>query len=175
MVACKATFSGVVSVDIEKILEQLEIYLDNQVLKKSISVHEDVVFSAVRVYSEEIENEMENFINNKKKPSFSSLLFNYIDKRKLNDSIVYKKAGIDRRHFSKIRSKNYRPGKNTVISLCLALELTRKEADALLESCGFSLSASEVFDLIIAFCLERKIYDINTVNIILDQYKQKTL
>jgi len=176
MVACKATFSGVISVDIKKILKQLEIYINKNLIKESLSVCESLPSRIADYYPHTFENEMEDFINNKMKPSFSSLLFHYIDERKLNDSQIYKKAGIDRRHFSKIRSnKDYRPGKNTVIALCLALELTREEADILLESCGYSLSASEVFDLIIAFCLERKIYDINTVNLILDQYNQKTL
>jgi len=163
--------------DIKMILEELEIYLNKRLLKEPHSVVcESSVSGAVGYPTRAIENEMEDFIFNKKKPPFSSLLFHYIDERKLSDSQIYKKAGIDRRHFSKIRSnKDYRPGKNTVIALCLALELTREEADALLESCGFSLSASEMFDLIIAFCLERKIYDIYTVNFILDRYKQKTL
>jgi hypothetical protein len=163
--------------DIKMILEELEIYLNKRLLKEPHSVVcESFESGIIRYPTRAIENEMEDFINNKKKPSFSSLLFHYIDERKLSDSQIYKKAGIDRRHFSKIRSnKDYRPGKNTVIALCLALELTREEADALLESCGFSLSASEMFDLIIAFCLERKIYDIYTVNFMLDRYKLKTL
>ena len=162
--------------DIKRILEQLEKYLEENLATKSLSIFEDAVLRAAEAYPGTFESEMEDFIFSKKKPSFKSLLFRYIDERNLIDSEVYKKAGIDRRHLSKIRSnKDYRPGKNTVISLCLALELTREEADALLESCGFSLSSSEIFDLIIAFCLERKIYDIDTVNLILDHYNQKPL
>lgn len=162
--------------DIKEILVQLQIYLDKHLPESLFTVCESFAASTVRFYPPEIDNEMKNFINEKKKPSFSSLLFRYIDERGLADSQVYKKAGIDRRHFSKIRSeKNYRPGKNTVVALCLALELSREEADALLESCGYSLSCSEISDLIIAFCLERGIHDIDTVDLLLDQYKQKTL
>ncbi|NLG87843.1 MAG: hypothetical protein GX494_01290 [Clostridiaceae bacterium] len=162
--------------DIKGILEQLEKYLEENLAAKSLPIFEDIVLREAEAYPGTLESEMDDFIFSKKKPSFKSLLFRYIDERNLIDSEVYKKAGIDRRHFSKIRSnKDYRPGKNTVIALCLALELTRDEADALLESCGFSLSCSEIFDLIIAFCLERKIYDIDTVNLILDRYKLKPL
>jgi len=162
--------------DIKGILEQLEKYLEENLAAKSLPIFEDIVLREAEAYHGTLESEMDDFIFSKKKPSFKSLLFRYIDERNLIDSEVYKKAGIDRRHFSKIRSnKDYRPGKNTVIALCLALELTRDEADALLESCGFSLSCSEISDLIIAFCLERKIYDIDTVNLILDRYKLKPL
>ncbi|MGD6956659.1 hypothetical protein ACQCWA_09045 [Rossellomorea aquimaris] len=40
---------------------------------------------------------------------------------------------------------------------------------------GFSLSDSERFDLVIQFCLEKKIYDIDDVNQALDSLKLKSL
>jgi len=84
-------------------------------------------------------------------------------------------VGIDRRHFSKIRSANYRIGKNTVISLVLALKLNKKEAEELLNAAGYSLSDSDTFDLIIQYFLEKKIYDILTVNQALDYFSLKPL
>ncbi|WP_347552586.1 hypothetical protein ABFG93_09780 [Pseudalkalibacillus hwajinpoensis] len=59
---------------------------------------------------------------------------------------------------------SYHIGKKTAISLALSLKLIREEADHLLSSAGFSLSDSEPFDLVIQFCLERKIYDLDEVN-----------
>ena len=97
--------------------------------------------------------------------SFNELLFMLIDRTGQKDSDVYKKARIDRRLFSKIRSsKKYVPCKKTVVALCLALELSREDADALLSSAGYSLSRSEEYDLAIAFCLSRQIFDFHDIN-----------
>ena len=97
--------------------------------------------------------------------SFNERLFLLIDRTGQKDSDVYKKAHIDRRLFSKIRSnKEYIPCKKTVIALCLALELDRDEADALLSSAGYSLSRSDDFDLAIAFCIDKKVFDFFDIN-----------
>lgn len=97
--------------------------------------------------------------------SFNELLFKLIDRTAQKDSDVYKKARIDRRLFSKIRSsKKYVPCKKTVVALCLALELSREDADALLSSAGYSLSRSEEYDLAIAFCISRQVFDFNDIN-----------
>ena len=97
--------------------------------------------------------------------SFNERLFLLIDRTGQKDSDVYKKAHIDRRLFSKIRSnKNYIPCKKTVIALCLALELNREDADALLSSAGYSLSRSDDFDLAIAFCIDKKVFDFFDIN-----------
>ena len=97
--------------------------------------------------------------------SFNELLFMLIDRTGQKYSDVYKKARIDRRLFSKIRSsKKYVPCKKTVIALCLALELSREDADALLSSAGYSLSRSEEYDLAIAFCISRQVFDFNDIN-----------
>ena len=97
--------------------------------------------------------------------SFNELLFMLIDRTGQKDSDVYKRARIDRRLFSKIRSsKKYVPCKKTVVALCLALELSREDADALLSSAGYSLSRSEEYDLAIAFCISRQVFDFNDIN-----------
>lgn len=126
---------------------------------------------------ESVQNiEIEDFIKNKRKPTFYQTLFSYIDKTGVTDSEIYKKAGIDRRHFSKIRSNpDYRIGKNTAIALAIALELSEKETDKLLSSAGYSLSDSETFDLIIKFCLEKKIYNSDDVNQALVYFSLKPL
>jgi hypothetical protein len=120
--------------------------------------------------------EIEDFIKHKRKPTFNQTLFSYIDKTGATDSDIYKKAGIDRRHFSKIRSNpDYRIGKSTAIALAIALELSENETDTLLESAGYSLSDSETFDLVIKFCLEKKIYHSHDVNQALIYFSLKPL
>ncbi|MFN7249689.1 MAG: hypothetical protein ACK4M9_02765 [Anaerobacillus sp.] len=130
-----------------------------------------------KIYSESLHHiELEDFVKTKRKPTFAETLFRFIDKKGYSDADIYKKAGLDRRHFSKIRSnRDYRLGKNSAIALALALELTKKETEKLLSSAGFSLSDNDTFDLVIQFCLEKKIYDLYDVNQALDYFSLKPL
>ena len=103
--------------------------------------------------------------------SFSEILLEMIDERNLEDTYVYKKANIDRRHFSKMRNKDYHPRKNTIIKFIFALELDIDEADTLLNASGYVLSTGVLRDVIIMYFIENNIYDLNTVNEVLEHYK----
>lgn len=156
------------------VLEELQEYIEEKLIvvvyHHSISHKEDYVLESISPL------EMEDFIEKKRKPTLQKVLFGYIDNKNATDAAIYKKAGMDRRHFSKIRSNpDYRPSKTTVIALALALELSKKEADKLLSAAGYSLSDSETSDLVIQFCLEKNIYDIYQVNYALDYFSQKPL
>ena len=110
-------------------------------------------------------SEFEVYLVENKDVSFNEMLFRMIDRTNQKDSDVYKKARIDRRLFSKIRSsKKYIPSKKTVIALCLALELSLDDANVLLSSAGYSLSRSSDYDLAISFCFFKRIYDFNDIN-----------
>lgn len=112
----------------------------------------------------------------KKEESFSEMLLRLIDQKGLKDSDVYKRANIDRRLFSKIRSDaDYVPSKKTAISFCLALQLEIEEAKKLLSAAGYTLSSSSRFDLIIMFLIENCEYNIHFANIVLDDYGEGTL
>ena len=127
-------------------------------------------------FDSSVHDELEGFVESHRKLKFNQVLFEYIDEKKAADANIYKKAGIDRRHFSKIRSNpGYRPGKNTVIALALALRLDVDKAYRLLQSAGYYLSDSETFDLVIQFCLRKGIYDLDDVNLALDYFSLKPL
>jgi hypothetical protein len=116
-------------------------------------------------------SDVKNYLDTNRNLFFSRQLFRIIDKTGKKDSEIYKKAGMDRRLFSKIRSgKDYIPAKKTVIALCLALELPREDTDALLASAGYSLSRASDYDLIIAFCIEKKVFDFIGINETLDHF-----
>ncbi len=107
---------------------------------------------------------LNEYLNCKKTKSFNEMLFSYIDKSGKKDSEIYKKVDIDRKHFSKIRcNNNYIPRRNIIIKLCIALELERDGYNNLLNSAGYSLSNSK-FDMILSFCIDNKIYDMNQIN-----------
>lgn len=110
---------------------------------------------------------------NQLEETFSQRLLRMIDERGLKDSQVYTKAYVDRRHFSKIRKDvNYVPNKKTVLAFTIALELSLDEAKDLLGSAGFALSRSSKTDVIIAYFLQNKIYDMFEINDVLDAYGQ---
>jgi hypothetical protein len=157
------------------IIAELAAYLDEHLNR---IIETEVVYSSMDFHMNESikQNELEDFIKVKRQPSLQQVLFQYIDQRAKSDADVYKKAGIDRKHFSKIRSNpGYRPGKNTIIALAFALELNKKETDKLLSSAGYSLSDSDTTDLIVQFFLEKKIYDIDYVNEALVYFSMKPL
>lgn len=117
----------------------------------------------------------DSYISQNKNKGFADLLFSFIDSTGLKDSDIYKRALIDRRLFSKIRSyKDYVPSKKTVIALCLALELNRTKADELLLSAGYALSRADNYDLIISFCIEKKVFNFSDINEILEHFELET-
>lgn len=96
---------------------------------------------------------------------FAVKLMRIIKSKGLTDAQVYKKANMDRRLFSKIRKyQTYTPGKATILSLAIALELSRDDTDDLLRSAGYALSGSKRSDVIVAFFLDKHEYDIYTIN-----------
>ena len=108
--------------------------------------------------------------------TFQEHLFWLIDHRGMTDPQVYKKANIDRKHFSKIRSDiNYSPSKKTALALAIALELNMDETIDLLRRAGLALSPSIKSDKIIGYCIEHGNYDIYEINSILFAYDQPTL
>ncbi|GGI10878.1 hypothetical protein [Gottfriedia solisilvae] len=160
----------------KEILKELKEYIDNHLLPFSSHVLEEYQYSLQEERIDLHSVELEDFINNKRKPTLSECLFRFIDQKNTSDPVIYKKAGIDRKHFSKIRSNpNYLPKKNTIIALALALELNELEFEELLSTAGYSLSDSDTSDLVIQFCLEKKIYDIDLVNQALEYYSLKPL
>lgn len=137
----------------------------------------DILENFPREPSKNQEYNLYEYINKKKtQETFCTKLLERADKSGLLDSDIYKKAGIDRRHFSKIRcDKYYQPKKATAIALCIALELDMDQTKELLGLAGYSLTNSDTGDLIIKFCIERKIYDLIEVNEALDYFGQNIL
>ncbi len=108
--------------------------------------------------------------------SFSTTLLRMIDERGLKDSEVYRRANMSRQHFSKIRSNpRYKPKKQTVLALAVALELSLDDTRMLLERAGFALTHAEERDVIVEFFIEQGTYDIYEINLALYAFDQPLL
>lgn len=123
--------------------------------------------SSKNLLRESSEDYILDFITKQKitEKTFSELLFYYIDLSNFSDVQVYKKAFIDKRIFSKIRSnKSYHPSFGTIVLFALALKLSTSQFKDLLHSAAYSLPQNSYINITLKYCFDNKIYNISRVN-----------
>ena len=116
------------------------------------------------------------YLSRAREKTFADQLSEYIEASSLKNADIYKAAGIDRRLFSKIQiDREYKPSKDTCVSLALAMNLEEEKAKDLLAKAGYALSHSSKRDLILEFFFRARQFDIDTVNAVLEKLGEKTL
>lgn len=112
----------------------------------------------------------------KRDESFSQMLLRKIEESGMSSSECYKKALVDRKLFSKIRSDpGYRPSRETVLAFAIALELDLEETNRLMKTAGYTLSNSRTSDIIVRFFIEQGIYQVDVINAALLEWDQVLL
>lgn len=161
----------------EKALQEQQIQESSQIEKSApeefdVSTMQKTKIKKGMSFTMSVNRNIDNLMDQLEE-TFSQRLLRMIDERGMTDSEAHTKAYVDRRHFSKIRKDvNYVPNKKTVLAFTIALELSLDEAKDLLASAGFALSRSSKTDIIVAYFLQNKIYDMFEINDVLDAYGQ---
>jgi transcriptional regulator with XRE-family HTH domain len=112
---------------------------------------------------------------NRKSGTFAHVLERLREEKGMKTSLLYTKAGITKQYYSKLMTngKSLNISKRYAIAFGLALKLNRTEMDELLLSAGFALSNYSNYDLLIIFCIENRIYDIDQFESLLKKEDRK--
>ena len=102
--------------------------------------------------------------------TFQEYLMYLIQMKGLSNTEVYKKALITKQLFSKIKmNSNYHPDKATAMRLCVGARLNLDETKDLLARAGYALSPCDKRDIIFSFFIEREVYDMIEIDIVLEE------
>ena len=160
--------------EIKNLKVELQNYIDENFQKSRADYQPRLFFAAAPLALSKINfNEM---YENEKGETFSNMLLRLIEESGEKNSAIYNRANIDRRHFSKIaNNENYRTTRETALAFAIALRLNFEQTQELLSTAGYTLTNTNLGDVIVTFFIKRQIYDVFLINDYLYEYKQTLL
>lgn len=118
---------------------------------------------------------LNGFLEGRKK-TFSESLLDLLAEKEMKPVEFYKKAGISKEHFSKIKNNvDYQPSKSATMAMVLALKLPLDEAEELMAKAGYTFSTALIQDLVVKFFIQEGIFDVDAVNVELYKLGKKPL
>ena len=102
-------------------------------------------------------------------PSFAARLLIWVrDRFNGNAPLVYRRAGMSRKNYSRIVSDElHHVSKRTAMQFALGLQLSRADAELLLKSAGYAFSDAISEDVVFLYCIEHAIWNLEDVNVLL--------
>ena len=111
-----------------------------------------------------------------RKKTFSEALLDLLAEKEMKPVEFYRKAGISKEHFSKIKNNvDYQPSKSATMAMVLALKLPLDEAEELMAKAGYTFSTALIQDLVVKFFIQEEIFDVDAVNVELYKLGKKPL
>lgn len=115
-------------------------------------------------FEQELHEKLKGFANF----TFGKRLAYYLYEKNLEAAQVYNSVFMDRKHFSKLLSdKVKQPKRETILALAIGLKLNVYETKDLLSYAGYSFTPYNMTDVIVSAFIERNIYDVWRINLVL--------
>ncbi len=104
----------------------------------------------------------------KKGKTFSEILFDFIDKKGIDEVELYQSIDMSRALFSKIRTDdNYRPERKTVYLFIIGMRLNMEEAIELMKGAGYIFHSGDKTSWVIHHCIGNGLFNKSIVDEIL--------
>ena len=99
---------------------------------------------------------------------FSELLCRFMKEKGFRGRELADLSGLTEQHISKMKNNiDYKPSRDSVLAIAVAMRLTLDECDELMMSAGYRLSSADMRDKIIGYFLEAGQYGVVDLNITL--------